>query len=66
MLNSKEICMRFGTLEEYKLFRYEWDKTCYELFPTPKNKERLEKSKRALAVLKLQNEAERSSDGAHD
>lgn len=49
MLSSKEICRLFGTLEEYKLFRYEWDKTCYELFPTQKNKERLKYSEKVLA-----------------
>lgn len=61
MLNSKEICRIFGSLEEYNLFRYEWDKTCYELFPTPKNKERLEHSKRALAGMQKENKS--GSDG---
>ena len=60
MLSSKEICRMFGTLEEYCAFRYEWDKTCYMIYPTQKNKERLEHSKRALAG--MQKEKESGSD----
>ena len=66
MVDTMDIENKFATLHEYEAFSYEWAKACYLLNPTEKNKERLERSKRALAVLKLQNEAERSSDGAHD
>lgn len=54
MLESFDIKNKFETLQEYEAFRNEWAKACYLLNPTEKNKERLEHSKKVLAVLNAQ------------
>ena len=56
MLDTQEICAKFGTLHEYEKFHNEWARACYVLNPTEKNKERMEYSEKALSVLGVQNE----------
>ena len=56
MLDTKDICCKFGTTQQYDVFCKEWAKACYRLNPTEKNKERMEYSKKAYAVLGVQNE----------
>ena len=51
MLDIKDIRTKFGTLQEYEVFHKEWARACYLLNPTKENKERLEYSKKACAVL---------------
>ena len=56
MLNTQDICAKFGTLLEYEAFHKEWARACYRLNPTEKNKERMEYSEKVLSVLGVQNE----------
>ena len=60
MVYTMDIKNRFATLHEYEAFSYEWAKACYLLNPTEKNKERLERSKKVLAVLNAQKESEKN------
>lgn len=60
MLDTMDIENKFATLHEYEAFSYEWAKACYLLNPTEKNKERLERSKKVLAVLNAQKESEKN------
>ena len=60
MIESLDIKDKFETLHEYEAFSYEWAKACYLLNPTEKNKERLERSKKVLAVLNAQKESEKN------
>jgi hypothetical protein len=56
MLDTQEICAKFGTLREYEKFHNEWARACYRLNPTEKNKERMQYSEKVLSVLGVQNE----------
>lgn len=49
MLDTKDICAKFGTAQEYDVFCKEWAKACYKLNPTEKNRKRLEQSKKSPA-----------------
>ena len=60
MVYTMDIKNKFETLHEYEAFSYEWAKACYLLNPTEKNKERLERSKKVLAVLNAQKESEKN------
>ena len=49
MLDTKDICYKFGTVQQYDVFCKEWAKACYQINPTEQNKERLEQSKKTPA-----------------
>lgn len=51
MLNTQDICAKFGSLLEYEAFHKEWARACYRLNPTEKNRKELEDSKKSSAVL---------------
>lgn len=51
MLDVQDLKGKFSTLREYEKFHNEWARACYLLNPTEKNKERMEYSKKAYAVL---------------
>ena len=59
MLDVQDLKGKFSTLREYEKFHNEWARACYILNPTEKNKERLEYSKKACAVLEIGKEITR-------
>ena len=60
MLDTKDICCKFGTAQQYDVFCKEWAKACYKLNPTEQNRKRLEQSKKTVA---LEAEKESEQDG---
>lgn len=49
MLDTKDICAKFGTAQQYDVFCKEWAKACYKLNPSEQNRVRLEQSKKSPA-----------------
>ena len=65
MLDTKDICYKFGTAQQYDVFCKEWAKACYKLNPTEKNRKRLEESKTSYIDLLLKKESEQDG-GIHE